>query len=327
MCLADPWMSVFLDPRARKIEIDCPVLTYGEAVVHLPRRFAQQSPAPTLIRWDCGWRSPSSPLEVRAGSSVALEKVPYLPGAPLRVVATRQGTESFTAAGTWPFREARLEIAPGRESVDLLLGLPPIFTQQRLLTPIGSVALPARESKAGVGVIELVVRGPDLEPAASAAVLVDGQVPTIDGRVAMTDRTGAVRLPALRAGRRRITVIGAGSIATALVDVVGQETVRKRITARSGGTLTIRVSDKMGNRLPFASALVVGPSGVRHLEVVDGVQFVSPRVDRFGEREYSGVECGTHTVRVVYAGFDAEKKIEIHDGRHHVLNFEFSLAK
>ncbi len=157
--------------------------------------------------------------------------------------------------------------------------------------------------RAPVGTVEVLVLDADGRPVPGAQVWC-----WITGH--LTDAEGRARWTGIPEGKREVRLDEPGYVRTTMqIDVRATRTQRVTLREAEGGTLRVRVVDKEGEPLPYASVDLDPKAG--WIDMTGAIQRIDPFTNVKGRRVMHRVPAGTWTVRAHWGGLvgSAEAKV------------------
>jgi hypothetical protein len=257
----------------------------------------------------CG-RYVAEPVATREGAGrFRLSGVPFMPGEWIRVWAAQPGARRRLASAAVripPDPRARLEVSVtmpmegGHVETDNDMPFEESFGEEWEST------LDPRT----LGTLSVVALRRDGAPAAGASVRLEML------RDMQADAAGRVRFEGVPAGAYTLILREPGLVPTRLdAIVVAQETRDVVLREGEGGAIRVSVVDEEGRGLPFATIELFQPSGVRFVDLEDGVQRLDMFTDQDGRRRFGHVEAGTVRVSASWGSRRVGTMVDVLEGR------------
>jgi hypothetical protein len=238
-----------------------------------------------------------------------LSGVPFMPGEWIRVWAAQPGARRRLASAAVripPDPRARLEVSVtmpmegGHVETDNDMPFEESFGEEWEST------LDPRT----LGTLSVVALRRDGAPAAGASVRLEML------RDMQADAAGRVRFEGVPAGAYTLILREPGLVPTRLdAIVVAQETRDVVLREGEGGAIRVSVVDEEGRGLPFATIELFQPSGVRFVDLEDGVQRLDMFTDQDGRRRFGHVEASTVRVSASWGSRRVGTMVDVLEGR------------
>lgn len=250
---------------------------------------------------------------------VALDGIPFFPGAPLEIEALCDGAVGSASVPIPKNPRALVE-------VEIVLRTPPPARSDGVPASASDTGTPpagdlppadpfadAKRPPRSQGAIEVLVHRRDGSLAPHARVVLKSRPggAWLTTRSAETTELGRANFTKVPVGDYWVSVKEPGIVPTSREITVSEgKTKSVVIREQNGATLDVTVVGEDGRPLPFATVSLVQPSRVRWLDLRDGDLRIDGFTDERGWRQFDHVEPGAVEVRAQWASWHGSRLVD-----------------